>query len=79
MQKAPTSLTFCAMGAHRQNRIAEQFIGTITQCARTILLQAMAKWPSIITEEMWPIIFPYGKESPSAHMRHSLDKHLVGQ
>ncbi len=44
--------TYCAIGAHRQNGIAEHFIGTITERARTILLHAMAKWPTIITEEM---------------------------
>ncbi len=47
-------MTFFAIGTHWQNGISEWFIGTITQRAWTILLHAMACWPAIITEDLWP-------------------------
>jgi hypothetical protein len=49
--------------------VAERFIGTITQRAWTILLHAMSKWPSTITEELWPFALRHAVNFHNASIR----------
>jgi hypothetical protein len=47
-------INFCGVDAHHQNGLAERYIRTITERARTMLIHAMICWPDIITERLWP-------------------------
>ena len=38
-------ITYCGVGAHHQNGIAERYIRTMVQKSRTVLLNAHARWP----------------------------------
>jgi hypothetical protein len=46
-------LQFCGVNAP-QNGIAEWYIRTITERARTMLIHGMISWPDIIHENLWP-------------------------
>ena len=47
-------LTFCGVGAHHQNGIAERMIQTLTGSARAMLVHAISVWPEAITISLWP-------------------------
>ena len=48
------SITFCGVGAHHQNGVAERRIRDITESARTMLLHAAHRWPKTIISNLWP-------------------------
>ena len=47
-------ISFCGVGAHHQNGVAENSIKQLTLSARTLLLHAQRHWPEYITTMMWP-------------------------
>ena len=47
-------ITFCGVGAHHQNGIAERRIRDITQNANTSLLHAAHRWSKAIAANLWP-------------------------
>jgi hypothetical protein len=52
-------LTFSGLGAHNQNGIAERYIRTLTEKARTMLLHAMFRWPDQIITSFWTFTIQY--------------------
>ena len=51
------AVTFCGVGAHHQNGIAERYIRTMVEKKRTVLLNAHARWPEIVDMELWTFAF----------------------
>ena len=54
VHKAGQTITFCGVGAHHQNGVAERHICNITKGASTMLLHAAHQWPKTITSNLWP-------------------------
>ena len=48
------SITFCGVGAHHQNGIAERKIKSLTLGGRTLLLHAKRMFPEYISTILWP-------------------------
>ena len=51
---AHQTITFCGVGAHRQNGVAERHIQDITKNTHTSLLHAAHRWPKAIAANLWP-------------------------
>ena len=47
-------LTFCGVGEHSQNGIAERRIKSLSEDARTMLAHGMQLWPQAINKTLWP-------------------------
>ena len=54
VRAAHQTITFCGVGAHHQNGIAERRIWDMTENARTSLLHAAHRWPKAIAANLWP-------------------------
>ena len=64
-------LTFCGVGAHHQNGIAERMIQTLTGSARAMLVHAISVWPEAITISLWPYALYHASDR---HNRLHIDK-----
>ena len=52
--KANQQISFCGVGAHHQNAVVESKNKELSYGARTVLLHAKRKWPSVISTVLWP-------------------------
>ena len=53
--KASTQrITFCGIGAHHQNGIAENKIKQLTLISQTLLVHVQNHWPKYISTMLWP-------------------------
>jgi hypothetical protein len=59
VEASDQEITFCAVGGHHQNGIAEKKIGDVTSLARTILQHARRNWPEVISIALWPFAIKY--------------------
>ncbi len=47
------TISFCGVGAHHQNGIAEKRIGDLQRRATALLLHAQRRWPDAINTYLW--------------------------
>ena len=72
IEKNNQDITFCGVGAHHQNGVAERNIRTIVERARTLLLHSMTKWPNKATTELWTFALNYTVDKWNATPRKDL-------
>ncbi len=70
VQQSGQSITYCGVGAHHQNGIAERRIRDLTEHSRTMLLHAQHRWPKAVNAHLWPY---------AIRMAVNIRNHLVRQ
>eukprot|EP00957_Ditylum_brightwellii_P028390 2143696-Ditylum_brightwellii.AAC.1 len=60
--RAQQTYSYCGIGAHHQNDIAEAMNKRLSYSARAILLHTKRKWPSVITSILWPFCYKCADE-----------------
>ena len=53
--KLHQTYSYCGVGSHHQNGVAEAKVKQLTQGGRTLLLHAQSCWPAIIKPLLWPL------------------------
>ena len=52
--KGGQQISFCGVGAHHQNGVAERVIQTVVTSARTMMLHQALLWPEYFDMRLWP-------------------------
>ena len=63
IEKCGQTITFCGVGAHHQNGVAERYIRTIIERARTCLLTTHACWVKHISLDLWILTIQYAVDT----------------
>jgi hypothetical protein len=64
-------ITFCGVGSHHQNGIAEQKIKELTLVARTLLLHTKCMLPEYISTIMWPFALKCAEDRLNNLVHHA--------
>lgn len=51
------NITFCGVGSHHQNGIAERRIRSLGEDARTMLAHGEHLWPEVVNKTLWPFAY----------------------
>jgi hypothetical protein len=69
-------ITYCGVGSHHQNGIAERKIRTLGEDARTMLAHGIHLWPEAVTKSLWPYA---NKAACQTRNRFKLNDELLSQ
>ena len=64
-------ISYCGVGSHHQNGIAERRIKSLGEDARAMLAHGQHLWPEVVTKKLWPFAY---KAACRARNKFKLDE-----
>jgi hypothetical protein len=55
-------ISLCGVNSHFQNGIAERMIRQLQEQARTMLIRASSRWPTVVNNHLWPYALRYAAD-----------------